>query len=183
MKKIILTLLTLTAIQHAENLDFIYQFSYGVGGDTIVEYEKGKDIDAGMGMMYGLGISFNPFENMTNLETTFVVGYSTTGSIFDHDNYYITKIPITLTESYTYAESWQFGVGMTYHTNHKGHKGDSTLENIKFDNAFGGVFSLGYVFGEEKKTSISIQATIINYDIYDASISGNRFAIMMEQKF
>ena len=182
MKKIILTLLTLTAIQHAENLDFIYQVSYGVGGDTIVEYENGKDIDAGMGMVYGLGISFNPFENMTNLETTFVVGYSTTGSIFD-DNYYMTKIPITLSEYYTYDESWRFGVGVTYHIQHRGHKGDTILENIKFDNAFGGVFSLGYVFGEEKKRSISIQSTIINYDINDASISGNRFAIMIEQKF
>ena len=133
--------------------------------------------------MDGLGISFNPFDNnTTNLETAFVVGYSTTGSTWD-DNYYITKIPITLTEYYTYDKSWKFGAGVTYHTNHRGHKGNTTLEEIKFDDAFGGVFSFGYLFGEEKTIYIAAKATIIDYDINDVSLNGDRFSIMIERKF
>ena len=183
MNKIITTLLILTSIQQAEGLHFLYQFSYGTGGDKVVVDKNGKSIiDAGDGIVYGLGVSFNPFNTMTNLDTTFVIGYSTTGSIFD-DNYYVTKIPITLTEYYTYNESWRFGVGITYHTNHRGHKGDTSLENIKFDNAIGGVFSLGYVFGEEKKTHIAAKVTRIDYDINDVTLNGNRFSIVLEQTF
>ena len=86
MNKIITMLLMLTSIQQAENLHFLYQFSYGAGGDKIVVDKNGKSIiDAGEGIVYGLGVSFNPFNTMTNLDTTFVLGYSTTGSIFDNN--------------------------------------------------------------------------------------------------
>jgi hypothetical protein len=175
--------LILTSIHQARDFHFLYQFSYGAGGDTIVEYENGKDIDMGDGIEYGLGVSFKLFNNAnSNLDTTLMLGYSTTGSMFD-DNYYMSKIPITLTEYYTYEESWRLGVGITYHTSHQGHKGNTSLENIEFDDAIGGVFSLGYVFGEEKKTYVAIKASIIDYDINDVTLKGNRFSIMMEQKF
>jgi len=182
MKKIILVLLTLITVHQAKDLEFLYQFAYGTGGDRIVENKEGKNIDAGDGAVYGLGVSFNPLTSMENMDTTVIIAYSTDGSMFD-DNYYITKIPITLTEYYTYEESWRFGAGITYHANHKGHKGDTSLINLKFDNALGGVLSVGYVFGENKKTYIAFKTTIIDYDINDVTINGNRFAIMFEQRF
>jgi len=180
MKKTILsTLLFMTLIQ-AKDFNFLYQFSYGFGGDIVID--KKEDINAGDGMVYSLGVVFNPFTNMKNLDTTLTIGYSFSGSIFD-DSYYITKIPITLTEHYTFSRNWRVGAGVTYHTNHKGHRGDTNFSNLKFDDAIGGVFSLGYLFGKNKETSLAFKTTIIDYDVDDTTFNGNRFALILERRF
>ena len=182
MNKIIVILLIFTSIQQANDFHFLYQFSYGVGGDTIVKYENVEDIKLGTGTVDALGVSFNPFSAMSKVAISLTIGYSTTGSIFN-DRYYLSKIPVTLTENYTYNEHWRLGAGITYHMNHKGHKVNTSLENIKFDDAIGGVFSVGYVFGKNKKTYLGIRSTLIDYDINNVTLNGNRFSMMIEQKF
>jgi len=179
MRTILLSILLLSSIE-AKDFDFLLQVAYGTGGDTMVK-RSGSDIHAGDGLETAVGIAFNPFE-LNMLDTTLTVGYSSSGSFLD-DNYKVSKIPITLSEYYTYQEDWRFGAGITYHTSHKGDGASTDLPDLDVDDALGTLFSIGYLFGKEKKIQVALQVTLIDYKAEGMSWSGNRLALMLESRY
>ena len=139
-------------------------------------------MNAGDGITYAIGTIFDTFDNRDDFQTTLTIGWTFDWRLVSGDDALIvSKFPLTLTEYYT-TNKWRLGAGLTYHLGHKLY-GNNTIQDIEFDNALGGVFSLGYLINQGKTVQIGLRGTIIEYEANGHKGDGNRFAIFAETKF
>ncbi len=186
MKKIFLVLICyLLYIQTVQARDFniLSQTEFGYGGDPILIDSNGDDImNSGDGFNFSIGTIFNTFKNRKDLHTALTIGWTFSWKLIeDADDFFLSNIPLTITEYYT-IKNWRFGAGITYHVANR-FQGSESIPDIKFDNAFGSVFSAGYLINRAKSNQTGLKVTIIDYSVNGFSGSGNRFAIFFESQY
>ena len=191
MKKIFLATLLFSQLLQAKDFDFLLQSSFGMGGDTLIVNENNKKIKgAGDGLMYSVGTIFKTVETREDFHTALTIGwlFSWTSSTND-GSMFVSKFPLTLTQYFS-IKQWQLGAGLTYHMRHKLYTPDA-YPDVKFDNALGTVFSLGYALRKKHPIQIGIRTTFITYTPSGniiainnhKNLSGNRIALFVESVF
>ncbi len=183
MKKIILTLVTLFSLSlQAKDFDLLMQWEYGFGGDSIVSASKGNDMDTGDGISYDIGTIFKTLDDRDDLHTALTIGFRFDWRLVENeDSLTSILVPLTLSEYYTFNQ-WRLGAGLTYHLAHKLY-GNDKIEDIDFDNALGGVFSIGYLVNPSTNLQIGLRSTIIDYEANGHTGSGNRIATFAQTSF
>lgn len=141
----------------------IFEFSAGMGGDTLAELSfvggGSQDINAGDGLTLSGGLIQ---ELSDHFEIKYTLGYKFSTSAAENLDVWKSVFPLEVVPSYR-SGNHRFGAGLAYHLSPK-LKIDG--DTAKFDNAPGFVVEYGYKI-------FSIAYTDVDYEINGASFDAS----------